>query len=259
MPSHVLPIVYLSLLVTNQVSLRHFSDGKSPADGDIDSSIAQAHDPDVLKSLIANLISRVTNLEADTTSLKKDNISLRADNTSLKKDNIPPGAEITLLKKDNISLGAEITSVKSVNKQQDTLIRSIFDCTHSPILLVIFFRHGYKMLVQARQKSPTPIRLAYVPQTLNTQADLAREVPRVEAEIIARRMQFGSAKHRAHEISGNILKLRHKFKMLGQPWEGPMVWYAAEVSSLCNIRYRLTLLVYECDPSPQLCRSFHQR
>jgi len=245
MPSHVLPIVYLSLLVTNQVSLRHFSDRKSPADGDIESSIAQAHDPDVLKSLITNLISRVTNLEADTTSLKKDNISL--------------GAEITLLKKDNISLGAEITSVKSVNKQQDTLIRSIFDCTHSPILLAILFRHAYKMLVQARQNSPTPIHLAYVPQTLNTQADLAREVPRVEAEIIARRMQFGSAKHRAHEISGNILKLRHKFKMLGQPWEGPMVWYAAEVSSLCNIRYRLTLLVYECDPGPQLCRSFHQR
>jgi hypothetical protein len=109
MPSHVLPIVYLSLLVTNQVSLRHFSDRKSPADGE--SSIAQAHDPDVLKSLITNLISRVTNLEADTTSLKKDNISLRADNTSLKKDNISPGAEITLLKKDKISLGAEITSV----------------------------------------------------------------------------------------------------------------------------------------------------
>jgi len=259
--------------VTNQVSLRHFSDRKSPADGDIESSIAQAHDPDVLKSLITNLISIVTNLEADTTSLKKDNISLRADNTSLKKDNIALGAEITLLKKDNISLGAEISllkkdhislgakiiSVKSVNKQQDTLIRSIFDCAHSPILLAILFRHGYKMLVQAKQKSLTPIRLAYVPQTLNTQADLARGVPRVEAEIIARRMQFGSAKHRAHEISGNILKLRHKFKMLGQPWEGPMVWYAAEVSSLCNIRYRLTLLVYECDPGPQLCRSFHQR
>jgi hypothetical protein len=158
MPSHVLPIVYLSLVVTNQVSLRHFSDRKSPADGDIESSIAQSHDPDVLKSLITNLISRVTNLEADTTSLKKDNIPLRADNTSLTTDNISLGAEITLLKNDNISLGAEITSVKSFNKQPDTLIRSIFDCTHSPILLAILFRHGYKMLVQAKQKSPTVFR-----------------------------------------------------------------------------------------------------
>ncbi|KAF8535458.1 hypothetical protein BDD12DRAFT_855288 [Trichophaea hybrida] len=157
-------------------------------------------------TIFAVMESRVANLESDTT-----------------------------LKKDNISQAAVIASLQFHNQQQDSLIFSIFDSTHSPILLAILFKHGYKMLVQAPHTSPTPIRAAYVPQSINTQADLARERNLVQMEILARRKQFGSAKHLAHEISDKILKLSHHFKVVGQPWEGPMVWYAAQVSSFLQI------------------------
>ncbi|KAF8540259.1 hypothetical protein BDD12DRAFT_834066, partial [Trichophaea hybrida] len=119
------------------------------------------------------------------------------------------------MKKDNISQAAVIASLQSHNQQQDSLIFSIFDSTHSPILLTILFKHGYKMLVQAPHTSPTPIRAAYVPQSINTQADLARE---------------------RNLISDKILKLSHHFKVVGQPWEGPMVWYAAQYMNMIPYR-----------------------